>query len=218
MMHYTISQRKQIYSKARCILREWDESEHPRDDDGKFTGSGGAGGDADWSSPVAALIEDQQVDNDTKELAGNHLLDGLPNLTNYKIIGEPTFDYNCAAHALGDHSRFWWPGVKHMYWPSGAGTSRNSVKSFDQLFDQVGGKATQRHEVEKGFVKVALFVEGLNPTHLALQTPDGKWSSKCGANVLIVHDSLEELEGGIYGDLAKIYKVPITKWSKIKDM
>lgn len=149
---------------------------------------------------------------------------GFPNMHNFKVLN-PTFDlsYNCVGWAVDDTNRWWWPiRYENEYWPFSVENSTPEVKNFDELFIQNAGAVVTNESpsryisVEPGFVKLALFTADFNhPTHIARQMDTGKWVSKLGGDELLEHE-LDELEGGYYGTIKKIYKVPILKWKRIK--
>jgi hypothetical protein len=64
--------------------------------------------------------------------------------------------------------------------------------------------------VELGFEKVAVYAIGpMEYTHTARQMPSGKWTSKLGVDVLIEHDTAEDVAEGAYGTLSQFMKRPL---------
>ena len=123
--------------------------------------------------------------------------------SNFSITSPPTVRYNCIAWASGDDSRWWWPIGK--YWPGGSPQS-TSVDAFTMMFATLGYLDATSRSIESGFEKVAVYVNSsLQVTHAARQISEGLWTSKLGRNVDVSH-TLEALEGGIYGTVAKILK------------
>ncbi|MBI4827208.1 MAG: hypothetical protein HY804_00060 [Nitrospinae bacterium] len=116
--------------------------------------------------------------------------------TSFEITSEETIDYNCIAWAAGDTERWWWPGG--YFWPDNA-PDGVSQKTFLDTFMKMGFEICKNGDIESGFEKIALYVDDdKQPTHMARQLPNGKWTSKCGRLEDISHD-LEGLEGPAYG-------------------
>lgn len=60
-----------------------------------------------------------------------------------------------------------------------------------------------------GLEKIALYVDGDGePSHAALQLPNGRWSSKMGTWEDIEHADTDCLEGGTYGQVALFLERP----------
>jgi hypothetical protein len=150
----------------------------------------------------------------------------FPNIepNNTKLLSENDDRANCIAWAMGDAKRWWWPiqpGAKPRrkhHWPD-ACKRHNDMNAFEALMEYVGGVETKNEKHERGFIKVAFFATGgLTPymQHAARLLPSGKWLSKCGPYEAIVHE-LHEMEGGLYGDVISIYKIPYKAWRTLRD-
>ena len=80
-----------------------------------------------------------------------------------------------------------------------------------RFFRDLGYQVTNHQEFEPNFRKIAIYVDrnGM-PEHVARQItsdPDiGCWTSKCGSSHDVIHEFLEDLEGKIYGSVARIMK------------
>jgi hypothetical protein len=115
--------------------------------------------------------------------------------------------YNCIAWSLGDTKRFWWPpgsvGSLVTHWPKDL-PRVPTLEAFVALYSRHGYTECQSHEFETGKEKVALYALAGEPTHAARQL-NGKWSSKLGKNIDISHDTLACLEGGLYGQVVKVF-------------
>lgn len=61
-----------------------------------------------------------------------------------------------------------------------------------------------------GFEKIAVYATPTEYTHAAKLLPTGKWSSKLGEDVLIEHDTPEDVAGGAYGTIFQFMKRPLT--------
>ena len=143
---------------------------------------------------------------------------------NLQLVSGRDRQYNCVADACGDSKRWWWPDTtKGTFWPKNM-IGKNELDSFDLLFISKL-KGTELHpgksnysDPEKGYIKLALFEDSDGkPAHLARILPDGKYLSKMGQSFVITHP-LFDVENGMYGNLAKIYKVRTEQWMKLKDM
>src|SRR5205085_1709916 len=99
------------------------------------------------------------------------------------------------AWALGDTTQ-WWDHRRH--WP----TEISRVYSFEvyqAVFELQGYELCISGEVEPGYDKVALFAdEATLPTHASRQLVDGRWTSKIGEDIDIVHISPDDVSGGLY--------------------
>lgn len=126
----------------------------------------------------------------------------FPKLLRGYIVLEPaTRRYNCIAWAMGDTSRWWHPGSG--YWPAAARRADTVAGVSDMLLSE-GFEQADSSEPEPGVRKVTLYAKADRPTHMALQQPNGKWSSKLGDLELIEHD-LDQLEGVVYAQVVAIY-------------
>lgn len=102
--------------------------------------------------------------------------------------------YNCIAFAAGDKSQKWWPNdAPGAYWPI---TREESLDNFVQAFATLGYEACESFDLEDGYEKVAIYADRAGePTHMALQLPSGRWSSKLGDLEDIEHETLDQLNG-----------------------
>lgn len=126
----------------------------------------------------------------------------------YEITSPADSTYNCVAWTLGDKSRKWWPN-DHLnsfsYWPDDLPNSEN-IHSFKELYRERGYEECESKEGEDGFEKIAIFANKRGiPTHVARQTEEGKWSSKCD-NLHDISHELEALEGEEYGKVICIMR------------
>ena len=115
----------------------------------------------------------------------------------YKIVGEPTKQYNCIAYAADDTNE-WWEFTEGRYWPNYA-TRAQRMESLVEVFTGLDYKPCDNSGLESGYDKVALYGIQGRYTHAALQTPTGRWRSKIGRGPLIEHLSPESLAGEEYG-------------------
>lgn len=127
----------------------------------------------------------------------------------FEIKSEWTGIYNCIAFAANETHRKWWPvaiqdGRKDRYWPQGAPRTEK-LRSFVRAFEIEGGyRPCDSDELEEGIEKVAIFMRGPKPTHMARQLENGKRASKLGDKEDIHHNSLNQVEGKLYGTVARI--------------
>jgi hypothetical protein len=61
-------------------------------------------------------------------------------------------------------------------------------------------------DLENGYEKVAIYTLNGVPTHAARQLPNGNWTSKLGSEIDIEHNSLDCLNGTVYGKAEIIMK------------
>jgi hypothetical protein len=130
----------------------------------------------------------------------------------YRITSPRDPHYNCIAWAVGDTSKWWWPGpeLEREYWPPGA-TREATVSAFQEVFASLGYVACEGEGLEPGFEKIALFADAqAKPQHAARQRRDGRWTSKLGKTEDIEHD-LHDLAGTVYGSVVQVMKrvVPV---------
>ena len=139
----------------------------------------------------------------------------FPNLNWNTFVekSEVTPEYNCIAFSANDTSQCWWPGPQGDYWPSleEGVPQEKTLDAFIAAFGTLGYTICESDILEKGFEKVALYVNPATqtPTHAGHQLPDGKWESKLGCGIDIQHDSLHELTGPTYGKIAYFLKRPM---------
>jgi hypothetical protein len=103
------------------------------------------------------------------------------------VASRPYYVYNCFAFVVGDKRRFWWPDDEDGYWPrDGAPNTVDEIMSVLSEFDYEECDGSY----EPGVQKVAIFVNGDVPVHVAVQPSSrhGVWKSKMGYNVDIEHD------------------------------
>ena len=77
-----------------------------------------------------------------------------------------------------------------------------------QVFESLGFAVCEGSEIEAGYQRVAVFSVSGEWTHAARQLVDGQWTSKVGQFEDITHPLLENLSGGIYGDVHCIMRRP----------
>ena len=123
----------------------------------------------------------------------------------YNLTSHPDKTYNCVAWAVGDKTHFWYDAkIKGYYWPPGA-RSADTIEGWKDVFEIHNYSVCASREFESKFEKVAIYInaEGI-PEHVARQTGDGMWSSKLGKGCDIEHDTLDVLEGDVYGKVGVI--------------
>jgi hypothetical protein len=126
---------------------------------------------------------------------------------NYKITSPIAIHYNCVAWAFEDDARPWWPHETAPYfWPPGIARTE-TVESFVHAFTFFGFEPCDSRDLESGFQKIALYVDGYGvPTHVARQIETGWWSSKMAMREDIEHDSLSAVEGEYFGKVSHIFR------------
>ena len=124
----------------------------------------------------------------------------------YELTSPADAGYNCIAWAAGEEARWWWPDEQHQYfWPADVPRAC-TVDAFAQMYAHLGYERCTSAALERGLEKVAIFVNADGaPTHAARQLSTGKWTSKLGCSVDIVH-ALKGVEGRTYGSVALVLK------------
>lgn len=154
-------------------------------------------------SVIASILEKLEAAKDLP-MEFENLLPGT-----FEVKSEWTGIYNCIAFAANETNRKWWPvpmedARKDRYWPEGAPCTEK-LRSFIRAFEIEGGyEVCSDSGIEEGVEKLAIYMRGAKPTHMARQLPSGKWASKLGDKEDIHHNTLHEVEGAIYGTVAKI--------------
>lgn len=80
-----------------------------------------------------------------------------------------------------------------------------TIDAYSQAFAARGYDPAENHDLEPGFVKIALYAAGIFPKHASRQCTDGWWASKLGLNVDIEH-TFDALDGGGYGQVVRIFR------------
>jgi hypothetical protein len=134
------------------------------------------------------------------------LEDAFPELrkTVYEITNPASSAYNCIAWAAEEHNQ-WWEPAQGYYWPADV-PSEYTVAALVQRFESIGYERCPSADPEAGFNKVAIYGQEGEYTHAARQLPNGRWTSKLGAQVDIEHDTLDDLVGEEYGAVVCIVK------------
>ena len=137
----------------------------------------------------------------------------FPDLTklNHRVTSHPTPDerypkrpyyvYNCLGMAVGDTTKFWWPGGRG-YWPR---QSEDTIEEIVWLLSsEYGYVPCEDGSFQQGTRKIAIFADAQRvPQHVAFQplhtgSQRRKWKSKMGYNVNIEHE-LWAVAGQCYG-------------------
>ncbi len=124
--------------------------------------------------------------------------------SDFEIRSLPDRNYNCIAYAAGVDKRWWWPT---MFWPKKC-AKVETLDAFVDAFRTVGYEICEGACLESGYEKVALYAANRKPKHAARQLENGNWVSKLGVSYDIEHNSLESLNGTVYGSVACVLKRP----------
>jgi hypothetical protein len=121
--------------------------------------------------------------------------------------GGPPQGYNCIAFAAGRTDQWWWPShYKFLYyWPPHLlreAENCETPENFIRAFEWLGYKQCKNGKCVRGIEKVAIFLKNKVPKHAARQLESGLWISKCGGLHDIHHETLEEVQGLLYGTAA----------------
>ena len=108
--------------------------------------------------------------------------------------------YNCIAWAADDSKRFWWPTpVAPYFWPDGLSKSDFTFSNFVRAFQSIGYELCDDGNLEDGVEKIVIYSKSGLPSHASRQLEDGRWASKLGPFIDIVHLDANSLEGTQYG-------------------
>jgi hypothetical protein len=139
----------------------------------------------------------------------------------YKRISKASARYNCVAFVNGDDRHWWESGCNggRYYWPPKI-KQQDTLEAWIELFVETGFELTTNQGHERGFEKIAIYLDlkDMLPSHVARS--DGRiWKSKLGKGQDIEHASLEVLEGDQqdeYGVVEAVLKkkIPNGKTSK----
>ncbi|MBC6418616.1 MAG: hypothetical protein GDA44_07390 [Prochloron sp. SP5CPC1] len=143
------------------------------------------------------------------------LANHCPNLfpDQYQIISPKTSDYNCIAWAAEEDDRWWDPTDPYGYWLDEV-PRELTLAAFIKLYQMLGYESCDSAKLEPGWQRVAIYTrnngdpDDAQPTHVARQLPNGRWTSKIGELEDIEHE-LNGLRGFYYGKVTQILKRPI---------
>lgn len=204
------------------LHKGYDPSE-PRDDHGRWTGGGG-------SAALGVHPEPTPIDELSERSARDLVRSQNPSL-DFKVVSESDDGSNCASWSFGDRGRWWWPDSDH-FWPE---DSRRHPRAwaFDDLVEELGGREVDENmdlsgRPPPGVVRLALFTDHGEPTHISRQLDSGEWLNKLGWGPAITVRDIRKLEdGGLarkkrtgfgYGKINRVYEVPADRWRGMKDM
>ena len=130
------------------------------------------------------------------------MLDVFPALETdgYEITSPATISYNCVAWAADDNKQWWEPDpIGICFWPSRA-PRKWTIKAIVAAFETLGYERCENCNLEQQTEKIAIYAHPSGePTHVAWQMEDGRWSSKLGEGKDIIHTTLAGLAGAWYG-------------------
>lgn len=108
----------------------------------------------------------------------------------WRETSNATPDYNCISWALRINDRWLWPWGD-WEWPRPK-PEIITVQEFIDVFKLFGFEQCATEIYEAGYEKIALYVRGGEPQHAARQLIDGRWTSKLGEGIDIIHDALAD--------------------------
>ena len=82
------------------------------------------------------------------------------------------------------------------------------IQALTKLFGSLGYTVCENGVKESGYEKVAVYALSGEWTHAARQLEDGQWTSKLGPYEDITHQSPENLEGDLFGNVHCIMRRP----------
>lgn len=149
----------------------------------------------------------------------------FPGLTEggYKLTSPKSGAYNCVAWAVGDTRAFWddvrirGRRVKGYYWPPGI--SADTLDGWKAVFALHNYSVCDSDAFDSQFEKIAIYVQANGePSHVAIQTGTGTWSSKLGKGCDIEHDTLDSLNGEEYGTVGAIMQRPCKNGKRVRSL
>lgn len=161
---------------------------------------------------IIAKIFTQQAEQRIKK--------AFENLKNGEFEITSPFDskYNCIAHAADDNNKWWWAvdvntSGNDVFWFNNI-PAQATLENFILAFQKLGYSLCENSDLENEFEKVAIYTSTQDkfhspkgtPTHMARQLPNEKWTSKLGEDVDISYNTLQGVEGKIYGKVEQILK------------
>ena len=120
---------------------------------------------------------------------------------NHQVMSSQDDTYNCLAFAAHDVKHWWDPTNNRLYWPEGAPRGQQ-IENVIITWMRMGYEVCDDGALENGYEKVAFYVQNGKVQHATRQTADGKWLSKLGNQEDILHDTVEGLEGPVYGKVS----------------
>lgn len=127
----------------------------------------------------------------------------------YETTSPATIIYNCIAWAADDNTQWWEPDpIGVCFWPSDA-PREWTIEAIVAAFETLGYRCCEDCDLEQQIEKIAIYAHPSGePTHVAWQMVDGRWSSKLGEGADITHTTLGGLESPIYGTACAYMKRP----------
>jgi len=162
-------------------------------------------------SPKIAIVDPEQFYKDFPKLTKS----------NHRPASPATDRYNCIAYVVGDTNNWISPkdysdakqGARPVIWPLPYDPNPVRRVSLGEVLKALAiyrFSKCESGDIENGVQKIALFVDGEEVTHAALQLRDrnGRWKSKMGDNVDIEHELLA-VEGPLYGVFSMFLSRPL---------
>lgn len=142
----------------------------------------------------------------------------FPALDTFTWTSQTDWRYNCHAWAARDLARWWEPILPNLipliappgvtiYWPPGLNLGR-TITDYEAAFRTEQYVTCTDAQRVVGVEKIALYELGGNTSHTARQLSDGRWTSKLGTEIDIVHDTPQSLEGPKYGHVQALMERP----------
>ncbi len=100
-------------------------------------------------------------------------------------------------------------GVKGYYWPPGVARD-DSLESWIKVFEIHGYRVCETGGAERDVEKIAIYGNPKNnaPAHVSRQKKSGAWVSKLGSGADIEHDTLNALNGDVFGEPIRFMRRP----------
>ena len=122
-------------------------------------------------------------------------------------LSDESFNYNCLAFALGDHSQWWEPPMAPgQYWPPGF-SDDVSIQTVEKIIRVHGYTKELELDSMPETEAIAIYGIGGEWAHFA-KFSSGKWKAKLGWGHDVQGVSLSDMEVPIYGKVIKILSRP----------
>jgi hypothetical protein len=143
---------------------------------------------------------ENRVTSSPTETDARRLLINLLRENSVSSAPTPTSNYpawaarDYPAWAAPDRGWYWWWPFESYRWPLGF-PQDETVGAFVKLYAMIDYTPCVDGSLEPGYEKIALYAIGPAMKHVALQLPNGKWTSKLGKDIEKIEHTLDGLAG-----------------------
>lgn len=146
------------------------------------------------------------AENSTRKQINEWFPRSKASLTAVSITSPKTWNYNCAAWAVGIDNQ-WLEPSPAGFWP--LPHQGVTLDAYELMFAHYGFAVCPDGKYDKALEKIVIYGDNVgNFLHVAKQLPGGKWASKLGAESDITHANPEILMSEAYGSPARYMARP----------